>query len=98
VVTAIFLAYVINYLISGAIETASWRWMIGVEAIPAFSFFVLLFGMPESPRWMAMNNRKEEAINIFTRIGAANPECTTTAGCYAVLYDGQRGQLSERGA
>ncbi|MDP3914706.1 MAG: sugar porter family MFS transporter [Bacteroidota bacterium] len=74
VVTAIFLAYVINYLISGAIETASWRWMIGVEAIPAFSFFVLLFGMPESPRWMAMNNRKEEAIKIFTRIGAANPE------------------------
>lgn len=73
VVSAIFLAYVVNYLISGAIETGSWRYMIGIEAIPAFSFFILLFKVPDSPRWMAMNNRKEEAIEIFDRIGAENP-------------------------
>lgn len=74
VVTAIFLAYVVNYLISGAFAEGSWRYMIGVEAIPAFAFFALLFRVPDSPRWMAMNNRKDEAIAIFTRIGAENPQ------------------------
>ena len=74
VVSAIFLAYVINYLISGMIPEGSWRYMIGIEFIPAFIFFLLLFRVPESPRWMAINNKKEEAIKIFTRIGAENPE------------------------
>lgn len=74
VVSAIFLAYVVNYLISGAVETDSWRYMIGIEAIPAFAFFILLFRVPDSPRWMAMNNRREEAIQVFKQIGAENPE------------------------
>lgn len=74
VVSAIFLAFVVNYLISSAISEGSWRWMIGVEAIPAFTFFILLFRVPDSPRWMTMNNSKAEAIAIFTRIGAENPE------------------------
>ncbi|MFA5329193.1 MAG: sugar porter family MFS transporter [Prolixibacteraceae bacterium] len=74
VVTAIFLAYVINYFIAGAVTVDSWRFMIGVEFIPAFVFFLFLFKVPDSPRWMAMNNRKDEAIAIFTRIGAENPQ------------------------
>ena len=74
VVTAIFLAYVINYFIAGAVAEGSWRFMIGVEFIPAFAFFLFLFRVPDSPRWMAMNNRKDDAIAIFTRIGAENPK------------------------
>ncbi|MCY1721552.1 sugar porter family MFS transporter [Prolixibacteraceae bacterium Z1-6] len=74
VVTAIFLAFAVNYLLAQAIENASWRWMIGVEAIPAISFFLLLNLVPESPRWLVNQGRNNEALAIFKRIKAENPE------------------------
>ena len=52
VVTAIFLAFAVNYLLANIFESGSWRWMIGVEAIPAATFFLLLNLVPESPRWL----------------------------------------------
>jgi sugar porter (SP) family MFS transporter len=73
VVAAIFLAYVINYLLAGAMASGSWRWMIGVEVIPAALFFLMLLRVPESPRWLAINNQAEEAVRVFTRLGAENP-------------------------
>jgi sugar porter (SP) family MFS transporter len=74
VVTAIFLAFAVNYLLANAIETASWRLMIGVEAIPATLFFLLLNLVPESPRWLVNQDRSDEAFAIFQRIKAENPE------------------------
>lgn len=74
VVTAIFIAFAVNYLLANAIETSSWRWMIGVEAIPAASFFLLLNLVPESPRWLINKERNNEALAIFQRIKAENPE------------------------
>jgi sugar porter (SP) family MFS transporter len=74
VVTAIFIAFAVNYLLANAIETSSWRWMVGVEAIPATSFFLLLNLVPESPRWLINKERNNEALAIFQRIKAENPE------------------------
>ncbi|WP_346856765.1 sugar porter family MFS transporter [uncultured Draconibacterium sp.] len=74
VVTAIFLAFAVNYLLAQAIETASWRYMIGVEALPAATFFFLLNLVPESPRWLINQNRSDEALAVFKRIKAENPE------------------------
>lgn len=74
VVTAIFLAFAVNYFLAGTIEFDSWRWMIGVEAIPALSFFLLLNMVPESPRWLVNQGRNEEAHAVFQRIRAENPE------------------------
>ncbi len=74
VVTAIFLAFAVNYFLAQFIETASWRWMIGVEAIPAATFFLLLNLVPESPRWLVNQGRNDEALAIFRRIKAENPE------------------------
>lgn len=74
VVTSIFLAFVVNYLLARSIGEGSWRFMIGVEAIPAATFFVLLFTVPESPRWMVNHGRNDEALAIFKRIKAENPE------------------------
>jgi len=74
VVTAIFLAFAVNYFLAGTIEFDSWRWMIGVEAIPALSFFLLLNMVPESPRWLVNQGRNEEAHAVFQRIKAENPE------------------------
>ena len=74
VVTAIFLAFAVNYLLANIFESGSWRWMIGVEAIPAVIFFLLLNLVPESPRWLVNQGRNDEALTIFQRIQAENPQ------------------------
>jgi len=45
-----------------------WRWMFGSETLPAVLFFVLLFGVPESPRWLTKQNRGGEALAILARV------------------------------
>lgn len=57
IVFGILLAYFSNYLIAGS-GPNDWRWMIGIEAFPAFAFIILMFMVPESPRWL-MVHRKE---------------------------------------
>ena len=75
IVIGILLAYLSNYLISrlnlGATE---WRWQLGVAALPALLFFALLFFIPRSPRWLATQNRVDEARSVLRAIGAANPD------------------------
>jgi len=48
-----------------------WRWMFGVETIPASLFFLLMFFVPESPRWLIKYGRNSEAEKILSRIGGA---------------------------
>ncbi|MGA7245089.1 MAG: sugar porter family MFS transporter [Terracidiphilus sp.] len=75
VVFGILVAYTSNYLIRllhlGANE---WRWQVGVAAIPALGFLVLLFGIPRSPRWSASRNRIDEALAVLKMMGEPNPE------------------------
>lgn len=74
IVTGIFLTLFINKIIQGmgneAWDTASgWRWMLGMEVVPALAFIVLLFAVPESPRWLAQHGRTEEALIILEKAG-----------------------------
>lgn len=46
----------------------NWRWMLGVEAIPAIIYFLALFEVPESPRWLVMHDRDDEALEIMERV------------------------------
>jgi MFS family permease len=46
-----------------------WRWMFAAETIPAFLFFLLMFFVPESPRWLAKYGRDNEALRTLTRVG-----------------------------
>lgn len=69
VVTGILVAFLSNYLIAKTGLDSSWRWMLGVETVPAALFFVLLFSIPKSPRWLVMHGRKEEAEGVLIRIG-----------------------------
>lgn len=64
----ILLAFMSNFLLAGSGADA-WRWMFSVQAIPAMLFFVALFVVPESPRWLVSKNRIEDAGLILTRIG-----------------------------
>ena len=52
-----------------------WRWMFASETLPAMLFLVLLFFVPESPRWLIKNRRREEAMATLARVnGAARAE------------------------
>ncbi|XP_077233519.1 putative inositol transporter 2 [Tasmannia lanceolata] len=61
-----FLSYLINLAFTKAPGT--WRWMLGVAGIPALVQLVLMFLLPESPRWLYRKGRKEESSEILRKI------------------------------
>lgn len=70
VVVGILLAYFSNYLIGLAgFGPNEWRWKLGVSAIPAVLFFLMLFGIPRSPRWLVGQQRIPEARHVLNVIG-----------------------------
>ena len=71
IVSGIFIAYVTNFFFADMGES-SWRWMLGIMIVPAALFAVLLRFIPESPRWLVLNNRDEEAMAIFMKTGESN--------------------------
>jgi MFS family permease len=71
IVIGISASFFSNYFLLNVGEHC-WRWMLGVEAIPAALYFVLLFFVPESPRWLFGKGREDQALKIFTK--AAGPE------------------------
>jgi SP family arabinose:H+ symporter-like MFS transporter len=84
IVLGISVAFFTNYLILqlGDSDAAwaqslkfgeyNWRWMLGLEAVPAVIYFFALFFVPNSPRWLAMKGRYKEALAIMKK--AANEE------------------------
>jgi sugar porter (SP) family MFS transporter len=65
----ILLAYIADYLLLGFGEN-SWRYMFAVPAIFGTAYLIfLLTSLPESPRWLLSENRKEEAVNVMKKIG-----------------------------
>ena len=46
-----------------------WRWMFAAETVPATLFFLLMFSVPESPRWLVKNGRFDDAARILARLG-----------------------------
>ena len=70
IVLGILLAYLSNYLVAQlGLGAAEWRWMFGVEALPAAAFFLLLFLTPSSPRWLVARKRTDEARAVLARMG-----------------------------
>lgn len=66
IVTGIFTAYLTNFLFMG--ETGSWRYMLGIMALPAALFILLLKYIPESPRWLLQHRQIEKAKISFRRL------------------------------
>tara|TARA_B100001109_G_scaffold20052_1_gene14373 strand:- start:3035 stop:4351 length:1317 start_codon:yes stop_codon:yes gene_type:complete len=63
-VSGILVAFLSNYLLTG-IGDNDWRYMMGVEAIPAIFYTVLVLSIPKSPRWLYINGQKKEAQDII---------------------------------
>jgi sugar porter (SP) family MFS transporter len=75
VVLGILVAYFSNYLIGlQHFGAAEWRWELGVTALPAALFFVMLFTIPRSPRWLVKKARVEEARSVLQMTGDENYE------------------------
>lgn len=80
IVVGISLAFFTNYLIHNAanseapwvdylgINKYNWRWMLGLETIPALIYFLALFLVPMSPRWLIMKGKEEAALKIMSRV------------------------------
>lgn len=75
ITVGILVAYLSNFAILGIFpEETAWRWMFAVEAVPALAFFLLLFIVPESPRWLMSVGRTEEATDVIDRLSADEEE------------------------
>ncbi|KAM3700850.1 hypothetical protein ACB098_05G128200 [Castanea mollissima] len=86
-----FLSYLINLAFTQAPGT--WRWMLGVAALPALVQFALMMFLPESPRWLYRKGRKEEAKAILEKIYSADQlESETQA-----LHESVEAEIKETG-
>ena len=66
IVFGILIAFVSNALLAKYISNDAWRWMIGIEALPAIIYTVMMFAIPESPRWLiTAKNNIEAAKQVF---------------------------------
>ncbi|MET7029774.1 sugar porter family MFS transporter [Sediminicola luteus] len=69
IVFGIFIAFISNYLLKGFDGANDWRWMLGVEAIPAVIYSVMVLQVPNSPRWLVLNKKDEVgALKMLTYI------------------------------
>lgn len=93
IVFGILMAYISNSVLRG-IGDASWRWMIGVEAVPAFIYTVMVLGVPRSPRWLiTIKNEVAEAKLVLEKI---HPDKAIGPIIEQIKSDHARGQVSGR--
>jgi SP family arabinose:H+ symporter-like MFS transporter len=75
VVFGILVAYLSNYIVSlRHLGASEWRWQLGITAVPAAFFFLMLFTIPRSPRWLVKKQRIAEAREVLKITGDADYE------------------------
>ena len=75
IVFGILIAFLSNYFLIGVGGSNDWRWMLGVEAIPALIYTVLVLRIPESPRWLiSRKNDLATAKKVLTDLGTTDTE------------------------
>jgi SP family arabinose:H+ symporter-like MFS transporter len=99
IVMGIFITLFVNKLIQGmgdeAWNTASgWRWMLGMEVVPAVIFIALLFAVPESPRWLLQKGREAQARRVLEEVGGPEHAAIELASIREAMR-GEVGRFSE---
>jgi len=80
IVLGFFAAFLSNYYFNDFFKSGSsfltenniWRWMLGAEFFPAIAYFLLLFLVPKSPRWLFAQNRNEEGKEVLIKLYGAD--------------------------
>lgn len=73
IVFGILIAFFSNYLLKGVGGSIDWRLMLGIEALPAIIYIILVLKIPESPRWLMVNKQNEEkARTAISRLGRSD--------------------------
>jgi MFS transporter, SP family, arabinose:H+ symporter len=72
IVAGILLAYLTNYLLAGVGGGSDWRWMLGIVAIPSLAFSILMLLVPETPRWLVLYKKDDEAASKILQLTNQN--------------------------
>lgn len=92
IVFGILIAFLSNFLLRD-IGTNAWRWMLGVEAFPAFIYTVLVLGVPRSPRWLLVKKGDREAAAATLKM--INPGADVDLEMNRILSDQSENASSE---
>jgi SP family arabinose:H+ symporter-like MFS transporter len=100
IVTGIFIVFFVNLTIQRMGNEAwnvaqGWRWMLGSETLPAAVFLALLFLVPESPRWLAVNGRTEEARRILVATAGGAEQAERELRAVAEAAGAEEGRFRE---
>ncbi|QDH25840.1 sugar porter family MFS transporter [Neokomagataea tanensis] len=68
---AVVMGVTFSFLTGYLLQHASWRWMFGIGMLPAVILFVGMAFLPNSPRWLAMQGRHDEALDVLLRVRAS---------------------------
>lgn len=84
IVLGIVLVFFVNYAIASRgtevwLHATGWRLMLGSEALPALAFLLLLLTVPDTPRYLVMKGRTEEALGVLRRLGGDDDPRATLA-------------------
>jgi MFS transporter, SP family, xylose:H+ symportor len=99
IIFGMLVVYFVNYFIAGVGDHAwnvatGWRWMFGSEAIPCLLFLVMLFFVPESPRFLTKQGRGEKARAVLARVDGSAFAAAEMKEIEATLV-GESGSLRE---
>ncbi|MFV0416651.1 MAG: sugar porter family MFS transporter [Chthoniobacterales bacterium] len=104
IVIGLFMAFVSNYLIEGAAGSASvvfwldykaWQWMFWVELIPTTIFFIALFLIPESPRYLVAAGAVEKAASVLSRLNPGSDSESKVKEIQTTLETGHKPRMSD---
>jgi len=105
IIIGLFAAFVSNYLLANLAGASTqllwfgysaWRWMFWMEAFPSLLFLLLLLTVPESPRYLVVKRRKEDALAVLTRLfGASTARHTLDEIDASLSADHHRPRLSD---
>lgn len=99
IIFGMLVIYFVNYIIAGQgddewLRTDGWRWMFFSGVIPAALFFILLFFIPETPRYLVMKGKDDEALEVLEKIGGKQEAPVVLQSIKSTLHTTSRPWLS----
>jgi sugar porter (SP) family MFS transporter len=95
IVFGILVAFLSNYFLKGVGGTDDWRWMLGIMTIPSLIYTVLVFSVPESPRWLiAKKNDDSTAKKVMVRLGINNADAVVASIRSSIQHESSAGTNS----